>query len=122
DYLDEEAAAKIALTMLYLGEGTKNPKRGGLVFANSDPYIIKLFLKLLRQCYDINPLQLHCTVQCRIDQDEARLAQFWSGITDIPLKQFYKAQKDPRTAGKPLKNLDYKGVCRIDYLSAIVFQ
>ena len=111
--------AKIALAMLYLGEGTK--KGSSLIFGNSNPVIIKLFTKLLRYCYNINENKFRCTLQCRADQNIKDLEKFWSEITNIPLSQFYKAQIDPRTIGKPSKKLDYKGVCRIDYFSADLF-
>jgi len=119
--LKNKHTAKIALAMLFLGEGTKNPKRSGLVFGNSDYLVIKLFLQLLRYCYKIDERRLHCTVQCRADQNVSQLQKFWSSQTKIPLTQFYKAQIDPRTIGRASKRLDYKGVCRIDYLSSEVF-
>lgn len=112
--------AKIAITMLYLGEGTKS-HGGSLIFGNSDPKIIGLFLKLLRYCYNIDENKFRCTLQCRADQDIKKLEKFWSKTTEISLKQFYNARIDPRTIGKPSKKPDYKGVCRIDYFSADVY-
>ena len=113
--------AKIALAMLFLGEGGKNTKRASLLFGNSDPFIINLFLYLLRSCYKIDESKFRCTLQCRADQDIKKLEKFWSQITKIPLSQFYKAQIDPRTINKPTKKLNYKGVCRLDYFSADIF-
>ena|SRR3989344_2877893 len=118
--LDRKDSAKIALAMLYLGEGFKS--RNGLVgFANSDPGVINLFLRLLRKCYDIDETKLRITLQCRADQSIEKLEIFWGKITNVPRKRFYKAQVDPRTVGIPTKKHDYKGVCRINYLSADVF-
>ncbi len=108
---------KIALAMLYLGEGSKY-RRGSLMLGNSDPFIINLYMYLLRYCYNIDENKLRCTLQCRADQNIKKLEKFWSHITKIPLSQFYKARIDPRTIGKPSKKLDYKGVCRIDYFSS----
>lgn len=112
--------AKMVLATLYLGEGSKR-NIGSLMFGNSDPNIITLYLKLLRFCYVVNEKKFRCTVQCRADQNIVRLEKFWSNITKISLNQFYKARVDPRTIGKKSKNLNYKGVCRIDYFSADVF-
>lgn len=112
--------AKAALALLYLCEGSKRD-RGTCCFANSDPKIISLFLKLLRKSYKINEKKFRCTVQCRADQDPDALAKYWSAITNIPLPQFYKPQIDKRTIGKPTLKLDYKGVCRIDYFSANIY-
>lgn len=111
--------AKISLAMLYLGEGSKT--RSSLMFGNSDPTIISLFLRLLRYCYKIDEDKFRCTLQCRADQDIQKLEKFWSNITNIPLSKFYKARVDPRTIGKISKNPEYKGVCRIDYFSADIF-
>ena len=112
--------AKVVVATLYLGEGSKN-RRGSLSFGNSNPDIIKLFLRLLRFAYSIEEKKLRCTVQCRADHHVAELERFWSKITNIPLTQFYKTRIDPRTIGKPSKKPLYKGVCRLEYFSADVF-
>lgn len=118
DLLKNKDVAKIALSILYLGEGSKNPKRGSIAFGNSDPRVIKLFLKLLKQCYAIDNKKFRCTVQCRADQGTQQLENFWSAVTKIPLNQFYSSRIDKRTIGQKSKNPNYKGVCRIDYFSA----
>ncbi|MCX6766823.1 MAG: hypothetical protein NT170_03565 [Candidatus Moranbacteria bacterium] len=110
--------AKIALAVLYLGEGRKNIKRSSLMFGNSDPNIVKFFLDLLRVCYNIDERKFRCTVQCRADQKIEELEKFWQNVTKVPPSQFYKARVDPRTVGKISKKPEYKGVCRIDYFSA----
>ena len=112
--------ALIALSLLYLGEGSKT-KRGSLTFGNSDPFIIDMFLDLLRRCYEIDNSKFRCTVQCRADQDIKKLEKFWSKITKIPPSQFYGTRIDKRTIGKKTLKLEYKGVCRIDYFSADIF-
>ena len=119
--LKNKDTAKIVLAVLYLGEGAKNYKRGSIMFGNSDPFIINLFLYLLRYCYDIDESKFRCTLLCRADQNIKKLEKFWSQITKIPSSRFYKARIDPRTIGKPSKKLDYKGVCKIDYFSADLF-
>lgn len=120
DKLKDRDISKIALAMLYLGEGSKTTK-GSLMFGNSDSLTVNLFLRLLRHCYSIDEGKFRCTLQCRADQDVEKLERFWSKITKIPLPQFYKARIDPRTIGKISRKLDYKGVCRIDYFSGDIF-
>lgn len=120
DKLKDRNTSKIALAMLCLGEGSKT-KRGSLVFGNSDPLVIRLFLNLLRRCYNIDENKFRCTLQCRADQNVQKLEKFWAQVTKIPLSRFYKARIDPRTIGRPSKNPDYKGVCRIDYFSGDIF-
>jgi hypothetical protein len=118
--LKNKNVAKIALAMLYLGEGSKT-KRGSLMFGNSNPEIISLFLKLMRYCYNIDESKFRCTLQCRADQNIKKLEEFWSKTTRIPLSKFYGARVDPRTIGKKSKKPEYKGVCRIDYFSGDLF-
>lgn len=113
--------AKIILAMLYLGEGAKNPKRASVMLGSADRRIIVIFLTLLRHCYPIHEQKFRCTVQCRADQNIERLERFWSHITRIHRSQFYRARVDPRTIGKPSTRLDYRGVCRIEYFSADIF-
>ncbi|MDE2001549.1 MAG: hypothetical protein KGI60_03205 [Patescibacteria group bacterium] len=120
DTLRQEDAAKIALSMIYLGEGGKN-RNSSLMLGNSDPNIIRLFLKLMRQCYAIDETKFRCTVQCRADQNGKDLEKFWSETTHIPRNQFYKIQIDKRTIGVPTRKPNYKGVCRIDYFSADLY-
>jgi len=117
---NNKQAAKLVLAALYLGEGTKSMK-GSLRLGNSDPGIIKLFLKLLRSCYTIDEAKFRGTVLCRADQDIRTLEKFWVKVSGISKKQVYKARIDPRTIGKPSRKLDYKGVFVIDYFSASIF-
>ena len=117
--LEDKDVAKIALAMLYLGEGAK--KRGSVMFGNSDPAVIQLFLKLLRYCYNIDERKFRCTVQCRFDQNIEELEIFWSKFTQIPRDLFYKPQIDKRTMGSTTRKIGYKGVCRIDYFSGDIF-
>ncbi len=111
--------AKIALAMLYLGEGSK--RGSSLTFGNSNPDVISLFLKLLRNVYELDEDKFRCTLQCRADQDVEKLQKFWQKITQIPNSQFYHAQIDPRTKTRKTIKKDYKGVCRIDYFSKEIF-
>lgn len=119
-YLDNRDIGRMLLSMLYLGEGGKG-RLGGPTFANSDPRIIQLYLKLFRSCFSIDEKKIHVTVQCRADQNTEILVAFWSEITGVPKTQFYKSRIDPRTVGKETRKTDYKGVCRLDYFSTMLF-
>ncbi len=117
----ELAVAKIALAMLYLGEGAKTSNRAALTLGNANPDVMRLYLKLLTRVYAIDRSKLRGTVQCRADQDITELERYWQNLTGIPTQQWYHAQVDPRSIGKTTKRPHYKGVCRIDYFSAEVF-
>ncbi len=88
--LENTNVAKVVLSTLYLAEGAKSLTRGSLYFGNSDPFIINMFLSLLRKCYKIDESKFRCTVQCRSDQNIDYLEKFWSAVTNISLKNFYK--------------------------------
>ena len=118
--LSNPSVAHIMLGCLYLAEGTKSSS-GQLTFGNSNPRIIALFLKLLRASYVLDESKFRCTLQARADQDILGLEKFWQKLTGIPKHQFYKARIDPRSIGKATLKRDYKGVCRIDYFSAELF-
>lgn len=121
DKLHSDAdTAKIALVILYMAEGSKHTS-SQIAFGNSDPYIIRMFLHLLRSCYTLASDKFRCTVQCRADQNITELEKFWSKITGIPPWQFLKAQVDRRTIGKPTRKGDYKGVCKVNYYSASIY-
>ena len=102
---------KVALAMLYLGEGTKWKSHAGLSLGSSDPDIILLYIYLLKKCYKIEPQILKCRVSYRADQNINELEEYWSTVTNISRENFYKTKPDPRTKGKKTKKLDYKGVC-----------
>ncbi len=104
---------KIVLAMLYLGEGAKWEGHSGLLLGSSDPQVILLYISLLEKCYKIKLSQLKCRISYRADQNIRELEKYWSGITGIPQKNFYKTKPDPRTKGKKTKKNDYKGVCVI---------
>ncbi len=110
-------AKKAVLAVLYLAEGSKT-NRASIMFGNSNPTTVKLFVELLRACFYIDESKFRATVQCRADQDPVALRKFWSKTIKIPESSFYKPHIDQRTNGKPTRKKDYKGVCRIDYFSS----
>ncbi|MBI3380286.1 hypothetical protein HY029_06045 [Candidatus Gottesmanbacteria bacterium] len=109
----EVGYAKIGLSMLWLGEGSK--QRGVFRVGSSDPRIVKLFLWFIKKCYQFDLSKVRCTLQCRADQNIPELEKYWINITNIPKRLFYKARIDPRTIGKQTINKEYKGVLRVDY-------
>jgi NMD protein affecting ribosome stability and mRNA decay len=117
-FAENEYSRMLSLAVLYLAEGSKT--RSSVMFGNSDPAVIVMFVNLMRECYKLDERKFRCTLQCRADQDIKRLEKFWSKTTKISLKQFYKARVDKRTLGQISKKQDYKGVCRIDYFSSVV--
>jgi hypothetical protein len=111
--LRNQDIAKIALAMLYLGDGAKWKSHRGLQFGSTDPDIIKIYLRLLKRCYGIEKEKLRARISYRSDQNIEKLTNFWSRITGISKNHFYKTKPDPRTKGRKTRKKDYKGVCVI---------
>lgn len=89
----EDEKLKTAGVMLYWAEGhkNKNNKHGGTVdFANSEPEMVKVFLKFLRIICGVDENRLRANFYCFADQDAELLKQYWSELTKIPINQFTK--------------------------------
>jgi len=83
-----ESKLRISGIMLYWGEGTKSGN--SVVFSNSDPDMIKLFLLFMRKICGVAENRLRALVHIYPDQNEVELKKFWSKVTGLSLKQFSK--------------------------------
>lgn len=88
----KENQLKTAGLMLYWGEGGKSIKSRhfSVDFANSNPDMVKLFIKFLRKIYQVNESRLRCLLYCYPSHNVKRLVDYWSNITKIPIGQFTK--------------------------------
>lgn len=89
----QEEKLKLAGIMLYWTEGAKMnlDKRAVIVdFANSNPEMVQLFLKFLRQICGVDEKRLRVLLYCYINQDVDNLKRFWQKVTKIPCGQFTK--------------------------------
>ncbi|MDP2924205.1 MAG: hypothetical protein Q8O30_10885 [Candidatus Omnitrophota bacterium] len=112
---ENQEIGKLICGMIYLCEGAKYPSTRCLTFSNTDPKMIQFFLTILRSYFKIDEKKFRCRIQYRYDQNPEKLMKFWSWLTKIPLKQFYKAYSDKRTKNKPTTKKGYKGVCGLQY-------
>ena len=111
-FLDDNNVRKLLLAMLYLGEGAKWKSHRGLQLGSSNPEIIKLYLSLLQDCFNVSKKQLTVMIYYRADQNLNNLVRFWSMVTGIPTTNFYKSKPDERTRGVKTRE-GYYGVCAI---------
>lgn len=102
---------KLLCALLFWAEGAKNTSE--IKFSNSDPYMIQVFLHLLRTTFEINESKLHAIVHIHSYHNDNEIKCFWSGVTKIPLEQFYRSYKKPHTGKR--KKKDYKGCINISY-------
>ncbi len=105
---------------LYWAEGAKEKEyRPGarVSFSNSDPKMVKIFLKWLGKCCKISRkeiifrIYLHETAEKR----KTKIQKYWSKVTDLPLKCFQKISWKRSKISTKRKNIgkDYHGLLQI---------
>lgn len=91
-----EEKLKIAGLMLYWAEGGKKSIKG-IDFANSDSKMIMLFIKFLRNIYQVNEKRLRIYLYSYNTLPTEELINYWSRITKIPASQFSKPYIRPKS-------------------------
>ena len=104
---------------LYWAEGSKTEER--IQFSNSDPRLIKIMLRWFKEIGKIPKEKMHVHIYIHEIYRNERCEEFWSKITGIPVSRLGKTTYKP-TPHKVKKNLEYKGVCRIDIGSTSLFR
>jgi hypothetical protein len=99
----------LALSMIYFARGVGGESGA---FSSSNPRILKLYLSVLRNNYNISSSELSCGLYLRSDQSPEEIIKYWSEVLDIPRQQFKQISIDKRNSDKPTNNL-YKGVCMV---------
>lgn len=81
--------------MLYWAEGDKG--RNCCKFSNSDPAMLKLFLKFARHYFDTKPEQITIHVHAYTDNGLTleNILAYWSRELDVPLERFGKSSVNP---------------------------
>jgi|SRR3989344_126779 len=92
----------IAGLFLYWGEGSKS-ERYTCGFSNTDPSMVRFFLKWLR-LFNIENEKLHITLQLYSDMDVNKEIKFWSHELDLPTSCFRR----PYIKKSTLSGLIYK--------------
>lgn len=103
---------KILCAALFWCEG-QTSVTSGVRFINSDPRMIRLFLKLLRENFELDESRFRALVHLHDYHDELKQLVFWSDVTGIPLAQFHKSYRKLHT-GKN-KREGYPGCISIRY-------
>jgi len=108
----KEQMLKLAGVMLYWGEGSK--KGNSVALANSDPLMVSVFMKFLRDICGIDNERVRATIHYYGDHDPRELLSYWSRITRIPAAQFYKPFLHADTKGTYKKKSQY-GTISVQY-------
>jgi len=85
--------------MLYWAEGRKTG-RGVVQFSNSDPKMIKIMMIFFRRICKIPEEKFRGYVHIHPHLDYKKAEKYWSDITNIPLRQFYKTYRKMNVASK----------------------
>ncbi len=107
-------------TTLYWAEGSKQKEHDPskeVVFSNSDPLMVRVFLKWLRDCLNISnedivfEIYIHETYKRTIKE----LFKYWSKVTSFPLHKFTKVyfKRNKVHTFRRNRGENYHGVLRI---------
>ena len=75
-------------TALDAAEGAKG--KGAVIFANTDPRMIALFLRWLRTFFVVDESRVRARLYLHADLDIRRATAFGADLTGIPTTQFHK--------------------------------
>jgi len=94
---------KIAGIMLYLAEGGKT-QRGLVRFSNSNPGVIKLMMNFLRKICNVPEEKFKGHIHTHSNAQVYKAEEYWSEITGIDKKKFFKTYVKPSISSKRLKH------------------
>jgi len=96
-------------TALYWAEGSKSNK---VMIANSDPGIIRIFIKWLKKCFGVEEGRLRYQLHIHEGLDEENIKDYWRSevkeLVDIKDDQWWKTQIKKSSIGHR-KHMLYKG-------------
>lgn len=98
---------KLIGAALYWAEGGKTV-RGLVRFSNSDPLMIKVIMRFFREICKVPKSKFRGYVHTHSHLDYKKGEKYWSEVSGIPLKQFFKTYRRPSVASENKKdNLPY---------------
>jgi hypothetical protein len=109
---------KLLCSFLFWGEGAK--ALNSLKFINSDPEMIKTFLGLFRDSFELDETKFRVVLHLHEYHDEVTSKDFWSNVTKIPLNQFNKIYLKPNSGINT--KAGYKGCISIRYYDSKIAQ
>lgn len=106
---------KSMLAMLYWAEGTK---KINFKFTNTDPDLMRIFIRLLRNCYSLEEKRFRVGLHIHHYHQVKTVKNFWSQLLNIPLNQFHKVYLKKR--GKKRFRKNFMGICFLYYLDSSI--
>ena len=111
----------------YLCEGTKLRKDNRykntylyvIEFTNSNPELMKLFIKFMRQELNIDEDKIKCQIAVYDDIKTKEIEIFWSNYLEIPIRNFNKTIIfKPKNLGN---KMNLRGTCKLRYYGKNTF-
>lgn len=105
---------------LYWAEGDKNQSEK-VKFTNSDDRMIRLMMRWFREICEIPESKFRIALHLHSLQSNKRAVLYWSRVTGVPIRQFYKVYVKKTSLGQR-KNVLYNGTCGITINSKTLFR
>ncbi len=102
---------RLICALLYWCEGGKYDN--GVFFTNSDPKMIRLFLKLFRKSFVLDENKFRVCLHLHKYHFSKKQIEYWSNLTNISKKQFTKPYQKNNTGKRVRKN--YQGCVSVRY-------
>lgn len=105
--------AKLLAGILYGCEGSKYPAQNGVAFSNSEPNLVRVFVKLLRKAFNPDESKFSVHLQIHTNHNYTNLRKYWANLLKIPEAYFIKPTVKEPKRGKHRDN--YMGTCTLKY-------
>lgn len=106
--------------MLYWAEGSKSKEYNiseGVIFSNSDPLMINLFLLWLKNSLKITPERITFDIYIHehVIQRRTQIQEYWANKTGFPIGKFDKIyfKKDKIASNRKNRGSKYNGLLRV---------
>lgn len=115
DLVIHEDTAKLLCAVLYWAEGEKGTN--AVAFSNSDPRMVKVFLTLLRNHFQINTRKLRALLHLHEYHNAAQQKIYWSQVTGIPTNRISIYRKP--NSGRNIR-IGYRGCISVRYYDVVL--
>lgn len=117
-------APYLAGCMLYWAEGSRTRTR--VEFVNSDPEMVRFFIRFLREAFGVRPEQIAIACNLFADHEERQreIERFWFDLLELPEQCLRRStvNRYSRYSKKKRKNKLPYGTCRVCVYSTEIVQ
>lgn len=108
-----KAVQKLYCAIIYGCEGAKYPATNCVALTNSDPKLVKTFIVLFRNTFNIDETKFRVLLQIHNHFNYKDILNYWSTLLDISKDKFYRPIIT--RAGNKKHRYNYIGTCTIKY-------